>query len=84
MLEIFGIYHRVHNKRSLEIQKLVPFHLPYGIIYVIGSAGFKSLDWLENSQCCTQAEICPVHHLLVSSKRHHAQPLGDILGTKRL
>ena len=82
VLEFVAEYHAIHGKCSVVRQVLCPINLLHGIVYLVCGLCLEVADGLENAYSRAQLEVGSIHHLLITSKRHHAASYLDVIGTK--
>ena len=68
MAKFFAEYNCVYRKRLVHIKILFPWNGLYLVVNFISILCRKILDRLQNADSSTEAEICLVHHTLVSCK----------------
>ena len=68
MTEFLAEYNCIYRKRLVYIKILFPWNSLYLVVNFISILCRKILDRFQNADSSTEAEICLVHHTLVSCK----------------
>ena len=82
MTELFTEYNRVHGKGLVRIQIVFPsdgFNL---FVNLVGILGCEVFDGFQYPDGCTQAEVCLVHHFLITTERYHAAAYFYFVGAQ--
>ena len=80
--KLVGKHYAVYGKRRVVGKIFSPVNALDRIIHLVGTHGLEMLDGLEYTYSRTQLEVGTIHHLFVTSERHHATSNLNIVGTK--
>ena len=80
--KLVGKHYAIYGKRRVVGKIFRPVNSLDSFVYLISTHSLEMLDRLEYTDSRTQLEISAIHHLFVTSERHHATSNLNIVGTK--
>ena len=82
MAELFAEYYRIYGKGLVCVQEVFPMDCLDLFVDFIGVFGIEVFDGFQDADGRTQAEVCFVHHCLVSTEGHHAATYFNVVGSQ--